>query len=182
MLKRFSLGLSAAALAATAALTTAYADNHTMKGMENMPSATAELKTADGKSAGSVQFVQTPNGVLIMGELQNASPGVHGVHIHETGKCEPDFKAAGDHFAPNGNKHGFASEEGYHAGDLPNVTVGEDGTATFHVFNENVSLGEDEASLMDDDGSAVIVHAKADSYMAEAGAGDRDACGVVTMQ
>ncbi len=27
-------------------------------------------------------------------------PGLHGVHLHAVGKCEPDFAAAGGHFDP----------------------------------------------------------------------------------
>ena len=39
-----------------------------------------------------------------------------------------------------------------------------------------------ESTLFDEDGSAVIVHVNPDTYQAEAGAGDRIACGVITLR
>jgi Cu-Zn family superoxide dismutase len=73
------------------------------------------------------------------------------------------------------------SGEGPHAGDMPNIFVPESGTITIEVLDTLVSLDGDR-SLLDGDGSALVVHAKADDYMTEpAGdAGDRIACGVVT--
>lgn len=146
---------------------------------QNAPTATANLQTADGKPAGTATFTQYPNGVLIAVELSGLSPGERGIHIHQTGQCSPDFSAAGDHFAPEGNDHGIAHEGGMHAGDLPNIFVSGDGTAKAHYFNDRITLEEGEASLFDDDGSALIVHAQADTYGQEAGAGGRDACGVI---
>lgn len=141
--------------------------------------ASATLTNAAGEPAGMAKFSQGPKGVLIEVTLSGLTPGVHGIHIHQTGACTPDFAAAGDHFAPSGGGHGFLAEGGPHEGDLPNIVVGVDGTAVAHFFTDRISLGDGEASLFDDDGSAVIVHAKADTYGAEAGAGGRDACGVV---
>ena len=47
---------------------------------------------ANGGNGHMVQIVLT---------VQNAPPGIHGVHIHGTGRCEgPDFKSAGGHFDP----------------------------------------------------------------------------------
>lgn len=141
--------------------------------------ATARLMTAQGEPAGEVSFTQTPNGVLIEVLVTGATPGEHAIHLHETGSCEPDFSAAGDHFNPSGKEHGFFNENGPHAGDLPNIFVGVDGAATAHMTNDRVSLGSDGNGLLDADGTAVIVHAQADTYAAEAGAGDRELCGVV---
>lgn len=107
------------------------------------------------------------------------APGEHGFHIHETGSCEPDFSAAGDHFNPDGRGHGFASEEGPHAGDLPNIFVGADGSAEAHFFNSRITLDDGPSGLFDQDGAAFIVHEKPDSYQAEAGAGGRVACGAI---
>lgn len=145
-------------------------------------SASATLKTADGKEAGTLNLQQTPNGVLVMGELMNITPGWHAVHLHETGACEGDFTSAGGHFNPAGKEHGFNNPNGYHAGDMPNVYVGDDGKAQFNFLNAQVSLGEGDMSLADSDGSAVIVHVDKDSYGKEAGAGAREACGVINMQ
>ena len=52
---------------------------------------------------------------------------------------------------------------------------------TIEVFNEMVTLDAEQA-LLDDDGSAIVVHAVADDYKTDpaGNAGDRIACGVVT--
>ena len=53
-------------------------------------------------------------------------PGLHGVHLHAVGKCEPPaFTAAGGHFDPGpaGNTDPDANHP-YHLGDIPNLRVG----------------------------------------------------------
>lgn len=141
--------------------------------------ASAEMKSPAGKTLGTVTLTETVNGVLVSADLNGLPPGPHGFHIHETGKCEPDFAAAGDHFNPGDTKHGLDNEEGMHAGDMPNIFAAADGTARADVFNIAVTLEDGDGSLFDEDGSAIIVHEKADTYEAEAGAGGRIACGVV---
>ncbi|HEX2037860.1 MAG TPA: superoxide dismutase family protein, partial [Chloroflexota bacterium] len=34
------------------------------------------------------------------GELRGLPPGLHGIHLHETGRCEAPFASAGAHFNP----------------------------------------------------------------------------------
>lgn len=145
---------------------------------QEMNQAFAELATADGAPAGTVELNQTPNGVLVVVSLTGMTPGERAIHLHETGSCSPDFSAAGGHFSPEGNVHGFFNEDGPHAGDLPNVFVTTDGTAAAHMLNNRVSL-TGEGGLLDEDGAAVIVHEFADTYGDEAGAGGRVACGVI---
>lgn len=146
---------------------------------QDVPTATAALNTAEGEPAGAATFRQLPAGLLVEVELEGVTPGEHGIHIHETGACTPDFEAAGDHFAPEGNGHGFAATENPHPGDLPNIVVGEGGTAAAHFLNARASLTEGDAAVLDDDGAALIVHAGTDSYGETAGAGDRVLCGVI---
>ena len=144
-------------------------------------SAEAQMSGPDGSPMGTVTLEQGPNGLLVSAELSGLSPGAHGFHIHTVGTCEPDFSAAGDHFAPDGNEHGLMHAEGAHAGDLPNIHATADGDARADFFTSRMTLADGAAtSVFDSDGSAVIVHAKPDSYAAEAGAGDRVACGVIT--
>ena len=142
--------------------------------------ASATLTGPDGAPMGTVMLTQGPHGVLISADVSGLSPGAHGFHIHARGACTPDFAAAGDHFNPGSDGHGFLHEDGAHAGDLPNIHAGADGAARADYFSDAVTLDEDEDhSLFDDDGSAIIVHAKPDSYGEAAGAGDRVACGVI---
>ncbi len=142
--------------------------------------ASATLTGADGAAMGTVTLTQGPNGVLIAADVHGLSPGPHGFHIHGVGACSPDFTAAGGHFAPGGEGHGFMHEDGTHAGDLPNIHAGADGAARADVFSDAVTLARNsDDSLFDDDGSAIIIHAKPDSYGEDPAAGDRVACGVI---
>ena len=142
--------------------------------------ALATLNGPDGVAVGEVRLTQGPHGVLISAEVRGLSPGGHGFHIHSVGACEPDFSAAGGHFNPSEDGHGLLHEDGVHAGDLPNIYAHADGTARADHFTSLVTLDQDaDHSVFDADGSAIIVHAKPDSYGADPAAGDRVACGVI---
>ena len=143
-------------------------------------SASASLAGADGAAMGTVTLTQGPNGVLIEADVRGLSPGAHGFHIHSVGACTPDFSAAGGHYAPGGEGHGLMHEDGSHAGDLPNIHAGANGAARADYFTDAVTLDANaDHSLFDDDGLAIIVHAKPDSYGEDPAAGDRVACGVI---
>jgi Cu-Zn family superoxide dismutase len=144
--------------------------------------ASAVLKDPSGKEVGNATLVATPNGTLITLELTAVPPGAHAFHVHTTGKCEPPkFESAGGHFNPEETKHGLLNPEGPHAGDMPNIHVPEDGKLTIEVLNTLITLSQ-QSALLDEDGSALVIHAEPDDYKSDpAGhAGDRIACGVVT--
>lgn len=142
--------------------------------------ANAILQRSDGSNVATATLTQLENGVLIEAGFIEMEPGIYAFHIHETGSCSPDFEAAGGHFAPRGNTHGFDAEGGPHAGDLPNVEIGESGRATVELFNDRISLREGaEDNVLDEDGAAFILHADPDTYEDEASAGARLACGVI---
>ena len=150
--------------------------------------ATAELIDADGNVIGDANFttgqdktgyVTIQIGVSVDSGL---APGEHGVHIHEVGECSaPDFESAGSHYNPTGAQHGLLNPNGPHAGDLPNVTVAQDGTVDYIVTTALVTLGEGDSSLLDSDGSAVLIHEGADDYVTDSSgeSGGRVACGVI---
>ena len=142
--------------------------------------AVAMMTGSDGASMGTVTLTQVPSGVLVSADVHGLSAGGHGFHIHSVGACAPDFTAAGGHFDPNETGHGLTVNDNPHPGDLPNIYAGADGAARADVFTAAVTLdaGADH-SLFDADGSAIIIHAKPDSYGEEPGAGDRVACGVI---
>jgi len=137
--------------------------------------ATASLEGPDGQEMGTVEFHGTADGILVRVDAMNLPEGPHGLHLHETGACSPDFEAAGGHFAPDGNQHGFLDENGPHAGDLPMIFVSAEGTALADFFTQLVTLD----ALMDGDGAAVIVHAEPDTYRDPSETGARIACGVI---
>lgn len=141
--------------------------------------ATATFIQEDGTESGGAMLTETPNGVLLTAEITGLEPGAHGFHIHETGECRPDFQAAGGHYAPTGEPHGFATEEGAHVGDMPNIYAGQDGVARVELFLKDVTLTDGETTLLDEDGSALMVHAQPDDYVSADSAGPRSACAVI---
>ena len=144
--------------------------------------AQADMRTASGQDAGHVAFAQTPHGVLVRVTMQNISPGAHGFHLHETGSCANNFQAAGGHYNPHGKEHGLKNDAGPHAGDMPNIIAMSDSSAMAEFITDRVSLNTGEkATLMDQDGSAVIIHENADAHIPGETGGARLACGVITL-
>lgn len=144
-----------------------------------------DLHDETGEVVGSAVFLEEEGGVRITVELTGftaAAGGARGIHLHETGACEPDFSAAGAHFNPEGAEHGHENPLGHHAGDLPNIEVDADGNASYEYLNEVVTLDEEEGtSLLAGDGTAIVIHFEPDDYETDpdGNAGERIACGVV---
>lgn len=143
--------------------------------------ARAAMRDAQGRSIGEVTLTQTPNGVLLIGQLSGLTEGTHGFHVHTIGKCDPTFDAAGGHFNPTGRRHGARNADGQHAGDLPNITVPAGGTVRVELFATGFDLGTGKLGVFDADGSALMLHANPDDYQSDpaGAAGTRIACGVI---
>lgn len=142
--------------------------------------ATADLK---GKATASVSVSSAAAGVIVTVKAEGLSPGPHAIRFHETGKCEGDFSSAGGIFNPLGAEHGLLNEMGPMAGELPNIVAGSDGKAEAEILSPFVRLGkEDDATLDDDDGTAVLIFEKADDHLTgpDGGAGAPVACGILT--
>jgi len=151
----------------------------------NAAAAKAKFIDREGRDVGTAQLTQTASGVLIELEVRGLQPGEHGFHIHEKGSCDSadGFSSAGSHLAMHGQQHGYEAAEGPHAGDLPNQHVGEDGKLRADVIATSISL-EGEQSVFDEDGAALVIHAKADDYRSQPSgeAGERVACAVIEAQ
>ena len=160
------------------------------------PAATAPMHAhavikGDGIS-GTADFTERSMGtgkiVDITVTVSGLKPGMHGVHLHAVGKCEPDFAAAGGHFDPGpaGNMDPDANHP-FHMGDLPSLQAGANGRATMKVSTTRVTLTDGPLSLFDTDGSAIIIHGNPDQGItgepkSGVSGGPRVACGVISKQ
>jgi superoxide dismutase, Cu-Zn family len=164
---------------------------------------TAQLKTPDGSPVANatldfangfarVTVETTESGVL--------SPGFHGMHIHQVGKCEADsvaptggdpgnFLSAGGHFQAPGHTGHPAS------GDLTSLEVRSDGSAELVTTTDAFSAQD----LLAGEGTALMIHESEDNFanipdrytqpggakgpdqdtLATGDAGGRVACGVI---
>ena len=155
-------------------------------GVLSMPSgkqAIATIGPASGSNVtGMAVFTQNGDQVTVTIDIQNASPGLHGVHIHENGDCSsPDGKSAGGHWNPTDVAHGKWGEGEFHLGDIGNITVGEDGTGSIELTTDLWEIGT--GSDIDVVGTGIIVHADADDFISQpsGNAGARIGCGVIVL-
>lgn len=142
----------------------------------------ANLIDAQGRGVGQASLQETPHGVLLKLELKNATPGIHGLHIHDVARCDrPSFESAGGHFNPSKKQHGFLIPGGPHAGDLPNIEVPATTQLSVEYLLDGVTLRPGPQSLLDASGTAIVIHAGKDDYMTDpAGeSGNRLACGEI---
>ena len=145
-------------------------------------SAQAEIRDASGQVVGRATLSETTDGVRIQTTFSGLPAGTHGFHFHETGKCDPPFMTAGGHVNPEAKQHGRENTMGRHAGDLPNLTVPSNGRVIVDIIEPMVSLRSGPKSLMDSDGSALVVHERRDDDKTDpdGNSGARIACGVIT--
>jgi len=164
----------------TAAIALASCAYDEPKGGQPMP-----LVNTSGQSIGSIRAWQTAGGVTFRIDASGLPHGVHGVHIHSVGRCDPpDFASAGPHWNPTGKKHGMNNPAGPHAGDVPNVEVAANGVlgTTLTLPNANLFAPAGAAgALLDADGAALVIHAGADDYVTDpsGNSGVRIACAVI---
>ena len=138
--------------------------------------------TSDNIVTGMAIFTQDGDQITVTIEIQNASPGLHGVHIHEFGDCSsPDAKSAGGHWNPTDVAHGKWGSDEFHLGDIGNITVGEDGTGSIELTTDLWEIGT--GSDIDVVGKSIIVHADADDFVSQpsGNAGARIGCGVIVL-
>lgn len=179
---------SADADAATAAMSTATGTS--------TPVAVAQMQDADGSQLGTVTFAETSDGVEVVAEVQDLEEGFYGFHVHGVGLCEPESAAPDDpeqtgaFLSAGGHLGADAGEHPDHAGDLPSLLVTSSGTGHLSFVTDRLTAQD----LLDDDGSAVMIHGGHDNFaniperyavegpdegtLRTGDAGDRLACGV----
>ncbi|KAL8166412.1 hypothetical protein V2J09_007911 [Rumex salicifolius] len=158
----------------------------TIRSQVKMVKAVVVLNSSEGVS-GTVHFFQEGDGpTTVTGNLSGLKPGLHGFHVHALGDTTNGCMSTGPHFNPAGKEHGAPEDELRHAGDLGNVTVGDDGTATFTIIDSQIPLVGPNSII----GRAVVVHADPDDLgkgghelsKSTGNAGGRIACGIIGLQ
>jgi superoxide dismutase, Cu-Zn family len=136
------------------------------------------LVGSNAQVLGSVRAWQTAGGVSFHINATGLPHGLHGLHVHAVGRCDPpDFASAGPHWNPAGKQHGLNNAAGPHRGDLPNVEVAANGVLSATVTVAGASI----ADMLDADGAALVLHAAADDYVTDpsGNSGARIACAII---
>lgn len=128
---------------------------------------------------GIVYMIQKDNGVLIKIHITGFPVGVvrcnqpiASIHIHEGTRCtgtrENPFQDALAHYNPNNCDHP------YHAGDLGNLFINKDRSATLSMIN-------DRFTIKDVLNKTMILHYDFDDFKTQpnGNSGERIACGII---
>ncbi|MEW9502392.1 superoxide dismutase family protein [Jeotgalibacillus marinus] len=149
---------------------------------EAVPSLEIDLVNSEGDKVGMASLTETSEGVLIGVKAEGLEPGEKGIHIHETASCKiPDFTSAGAHFNPGHKEHGFENPAGYHAGDLPNIEIDQEGNVDLELIAKTFTLKQGVENSLLDSGSALIIHEGPDDYKTDptGESGGRMVCGEI---
>lgn len=143
---------------------------------------TATIANRQGAELGTARIYSLAGEVTVNASFDGLSAGIYAVHLHTYGDCSAaDFTSAGGHLNPGGTQHGASNPQGAHLGDLPNVTIGADGSGTMSAVLRG-TFANIEGDLFDSDGTAIVVHEGPDDYRSDpaGAAGSRIACGVIS--
>lgn len=118
-----------------------------------------------GDDIGRLVLRESPWGVLVIPDLHDLQAGPHAAHVHENPDCGPSETngkvvpggAAGGHLDPNDTGRYAGPYANGALGDLPNLYVEADGTATIPVLAPR-------PTLEDLRGRSVMIHHGADRY------------------
>lgn len=140
----------------------------------------ADVVGAKQAKIGKIDVKEGPHGLVLTVTLDKGAlkPGAHGIHVHEHGDCSDEgFKNSKGHVNPSKTEHGFLNAKGPHPSDLPNIWAHADGSVLAEMFVPGMSVSGKDA-LMDEDGSAIVIHANPDDHTTQpiGGAGDRVGC------
>lgn len=136
--------------------------------------------TKDSNVRGVVTFTPVKEGIRIVADIEELTPGKHGFHIHEKGDCSaPDASSAGSHYNPMHAKHGSPDSEERHIGDLGNIEADSRGHAHYDRVDFVITLSGENSII----GKSVIVHSDGDDFKTQptGNAGGREACGVIVL-
>lgn len=152
--------------------------------------ARADLMNPAGQSTGQATFMAQGNGTRVRVSVSGLAPGMHAMHIHVNPACTNTtgptgetvtFGGAGGHFDSNATNNHDAPDAPNtvgHAGDLPMISVGADGTGSADFVTGKVGLRGDNSVI----GRSIVIHAGPDDYQTDpaGNSGARERCGVIS--
>ena len=137
-----------------------------------------------GENIGTITVKDSVFGLILTPQLHNLPQGIHGFHVHQNADCGSMMTggkpvpamAAGGHFDPlKTDKHEGPYGNG-HLGDLPFLSVDQDGKASGTVLAPRLKVSDIK-------GRSLMIHAGGDNYSDVpeklGGGGGRMACGGV---
>lgn len=192
-MKRFSNALFNISLTAGLVACASVVQGATVKGVKagaaanraaatkSSPKATARLESRSGSTVtGTAEFKESGGGgVKITVKINGATPGTHGLHLHENGDCSaPDASSAGGHFNPTQSEHGAPMSTPHHAGDLGNISIGKNGKGKLTLTMPGLTVAPGANSVV---GRSIVFHAATDDLKSQpaGNSGARQACGVI---
>ena len=142
---------------------------------------TLESKS-DSKVKGNAVFTEEDGKVTMVAVLSGMTEGEHAIHLHETADCSAaDGMSSGGHWNPTNQPHGkWGSAEGYHKGDIGNLTADASGNGTITMTTDEwcIGCGDPKKDII---GKALIIHEGVDDFKTQptGNAGGRVSCGGV---
>jgi Cu-Zn family superoxide dismutase len=144
------------------------------------PEAEAHIIGLDHRIIGEAILTHVGGGVSVHLSVHGLTPGVHPVRIHAVANCSDAFAPAGAEWRPAQGtaEAGMAGVPMQGGADL--IKVAENGTVDADLFVRGATIKPGPASLMDEDGSSIVIHARAGGRgAAPRDSQDRVACGTI---
>lgn len=142
---------------------------------------------SESRVTGTLEIFETTKGLRMAGTLTGFEPNSkHGFHIHENADCSAaDAKSAGKHYNPENLRHGAASSQESHAGDLGNIEADKDGRVLINKTFADLILFKSKPSVEKHPvlNRSIVVHKNADDFKSQpsGAAGPRMACGEIVV-
>jgi Cu-Zn family superoxide dismutase len=129
---------------------------------------------------GAARLRKSGDQVILVVTLKGAPPGEHAIHIHEFGDCSNEGMAAGGHWNPTNQQHGRWGSASFHLGDIGNIKIRPDGTATLLFKTDLWKLGG--GGPRDVVEKSIVIHSGADDFVSQpsGNSGTRIACGMIS--
>ena len=139
------------------------------------------------KCKGTVNIIESKEGVVFDINLTNLTPGLHGFHIHEAGNLEEGCTSCCSHFNPLDKQHGGPYEmdgKNRHLGDLGNIEADSKGNCKMQIYDKYLQLRGYKYNII---GRSIVVHQDEDDLgrgdneesKKTGNAGARIGCGVI---